>query len=125
MNTINQIMIHLESNDAYILDQGEDGLIAILHGPRGIRLDVIVSWGDGWDHVSVVPKIHVSPPQKDWGRMPTWEEMCFVKDFFFGLDETVVQYHPSSEDYVNLHPHCLHLWRPQDVDLPKPPKIFV
>jgi len=24
MNTINQIMIHLESNDAYILDQGEE-----------------------------------------------------------------------------------------------------
>ena len=119
MNTINQIMIHLKSNCAYILDQGEDGLIAELCGPRGIQLDVVVSWGYGWDHVSVLPK------GLTVGRTPTWEEMCFVKDFFFRSDETVVQYHPSAADYVRLHLHCLHLWRPQDVDLPKPPKIFV
>ena len=31
----------------------------------------------------------------------------------------------GEEDYVNVHPYCLHIWRPQHQDLPKPPKIFV
>jgi len=119
MNTINQIMFNLKSNRAAVIDEGEDGLSAILEGPRGVCFEVVASWGSGWDHISVVMEDHKGV------RTPTWEDMCFVKDFFFRSDETVVQYHPSADDYVRLHPHCLHLWRPQDVDLPKPPKIFV
>jgi hypothetical protein len=37
----------------------------------------------------------------------------------------VVEYHPAKADYVNLHPLCLHLWRPTMMHMPKPPKIFV
>jgi hypothetical protein len=40
-------------------------------------------------------------------------------------DEMVVEYHPAKADYVNLHPLCLHLWRPTVMHMPKPPKIFV
>lgn len=35
------------------------------------------------------------------------------------------RYHPAKADYVNLHPLCLHLWRPTGAEMPKPPKIFV
>lgn len=67
-----------------------------------------------WDHVSV------SLPT----RTPTWEEMCHVKDLFFELNETVVQFHPSIEEYVNNHPYCLHLWRSQTEIHELPPSIL-
>lgn len=76
---------------------------------------MIASDGAGWDHVSV------SLPN----RCPTWAEMCLVKDLFFSPEETVIQYHPASADYVNHHPFCLHLWKPQGIDLPKPPTYLV
>jgi hypothetical protein len=69
----------------------------------------------GWEHVSVSCA----------DRPPTWEEMCIVKDLFWDDNECVVQYHPSKADYVNHHPHCLHLWRPLRRRLPTPPTILV
>ncbi len=78
---------------------------------------VVWSWGGGWDHVSV------SPMKRNY--IPTWDEMCRVKDMFFNRDEVVVQYHPRECDYVNICKNCLHLWRPTVVEMPTPPKIFV
>lgn len=78
-------------------------------------LTVVVSWDKGWDHVSV----------SNLKRCPTWDEMCFVKDVFFNLDECVIQYHPVSILYVNTHPNCLHLWRPQNQVILMPPRYMV
>ena len=78
-------------------------------------LAVIVSDQDGWDHVSV------SHQQ----RVPSWEEMCFIKDLFFRDDEVVIQYHPAKSSYINNHPRCLHMWRPQNADVPTPPGYMV
>jgi len=69
----------------------------------------------GWEHVSVS---HAK-------RTPTWDEMCRVKDAFWGEDETVVQFHPRASEYVNLHPHTLHLWKRTDGDYTLPPHLFV
>jgi hypothetical protein len=82
---------------------------------------VIASDGGGWEHISV----HVSERGKQAKRCPTWAEMCYIKDLFFAKDCTVLQYHPAEEDYVNMHPFCLHLWRPVGVEFPKPLKILV
>ena len=68
-----------------------------------------------WEHVSVSTK----------RRTPLWEEMCLVKDLFWTEDECVIQYHPPKSEYVNYHPHCLHLWKPIDITLPMPPSILV
>ena len=76
---------------------------------------VQASDGMGWEHVSV--------SRQD--RCPTWNEMCQVKDLFWDEDDCVVQYHPPKSDYVNLHPYCLHLWRPIGVEMPRPPKFMV
>ena len=75
----------------------------------------VCSTGGGWDHVSVSQR----------KRCPSWEEMCIVKDIFFNKNECCVEYHPAAKDYVNLHPNCLHIWKPQNADLPTPPKHFV
>ena len=48
-----------------------------------------------------------------------------VKDLFWNETECVVQYHPPKADYVNNHPHCLHLWGRADGNIPRPPAILV
>lgn len=73
----------------------------------------------GWEHVSISVVDHKGV------RTPTWPEMCFVKDLFWDEEETVVQYHPPKSEYVNQHPHALHLWRPLLATLPRPPSILV
>lgn len=83
----------------------------------GAPMLVVASSGDicGWDHVSVSRK----------NRCPNWPEMCHAKDLFFAEEETVIQYHPPKSEYVNLHPFCLHLWRPTGHEFPRPPKELV
>jgi hypothetical protein len=76
---------------------------------------VQASNGMGWEHVSV--------SRRD--RTPTWDEMCQVKALFWDDEDCVVQYHPPKSEYINNHPHCLHLWRPMEGILPRPPKIMV
>ena len=88
----------------------EDGRII-----RTIR--TIASNGGGWEHVSV----SIEEEQ----RCPVWAEMAIVKDLFWLPGETVVQYHPPRDQYINLHPYCLHLWRPIGVKIPLPPQWMV
>lgn len=61
---------------------------------------------EGMDHVSVSPYNH--------NIMPTWDDMCQIKDIFFEDEETAFQIHPPKSQYVNLMQNCLHLWRPTD-----------
>lgn len=79
------------------------------------KLKVICSDGGGWDHVSV------SHP----ARVPTWKEMCFIKDLFFEPEETVIQYHPPHSKYVNVCKNALHLWRKQNHEYELPPLWMV
>lgn len=99
-----------------VQETGNDGgwAVGYLRGSRKPAM-IIFSWGGGWDHVSVSYK----------NRCCSWEEMCEVKDIFFREDECVVQYHPQKSEYVNVHPFCLHLWKPQEQTIPMPPKSFV
>jgi len=97
---------------------GNNGVFSLPFGPK-VRLSCIVSDGGGWEHVSVCAF------QGQRERIPTWAEMCYVKQLFWGDDETVVQYHPATTEYVNLHLYVLHLWRPIGVSLPTPPIGFV
>ena len=103
-------------NRVLIQQMGEDGGFARIQHPAGKgTMLAIFSWGEGWEHVSVSYN----------GKCPTWDEMCYVKNIFWNEDECVVQYHPAKKDYVNLHPYCLHLWKPIGIDIPKPPKELV
>jgi hypothetical protein len=83
-------------------------------------LNVIATDGDDtdWEHISV--SIAQAPKQ-----CPRWDEMCFVKSLFWDENETVVQFHPADDDYVNFHQGTLHLWRYRGGPFPMPPKICV
>lgn len=106
-----------------------DGMIgAFLFPYNATTLTVIVCDGDearpevdvdhlarGWEHVSV------STPT----RCPTWAEMDFIKNVFWREDEVVMQLHVARADHVNVHPYCLHLWRPRHQAIPLPDPALV
>jgi len=81
----------------------------------GQPLTIIASSGDHWDHVSVSRS----------NRCPNWPEMEFVRRRFFRDDETVMQLHVPLSEHINAHPNCLHLWRPQLLEIPRPPRWMV
>ena len=64
----------------------------------------------GWEHVSVSPYK---------GKLPTWDDMCEIKDIFWNDDEEVIQIHPKKSEYVNILDNCLHLWRHREIELPR------
>lgn len=69
-----------------------------------------------WDHVSI--------SRED--RVPSYEEMDYLYGVFFRPGEFAVQFHVPSEEHVNHHPHCLHLWRYTGLKaFPRPPSIAV
>jgi len=76
---------------------------------------IIFSNGEGWEHVSVSIA----------DRCPTWDEMEEVKRRFWDDVDTVMQLHVPPAEHRNCHPYCLHLWRPTDCEIPRPPGIFV
>ena len=64
--------------------------------------------GIKWEHVSVSLK----------NRLPTWQELKFIKMLFWDPEDEVLQFFPPQSEYINVHKNCLHLWRPINVDLP-------
>ena len=94
---------------------GNNGCFLVPFALTGVTLCVFVSDDKGWDHVSVSLR----------DRCPTWPEMHYIKDAFFRGDEEAFQYHPPKSEYVNYHPFCLHLWRPQEEAIPLPPSWMV
>lgn len=97
---------------------GNNGYFMIPLSSRSTAF-VIISDGNGWDHVSA----HIISEGKE--RTPRWSEMCKIKDLFWSEEDLVVQYHPAKSDYVNEHKHTLHLWRSTNKEMPKPDKSMV
>lgn len=60
----------------------------------------------GWEHISVEKTNNEKNP-----RVPTWEEMCSIKDMFWYPEEECIQFHPKESEYVNYSPYVLHIWR--------------
>lgn len=78
-------------------------------------MHVIASSDEGWDHVSV------SRPN----RCPNWPEMDHIRHLFFRDEECIMQLHPPVAENISFHPYCLHMWRPLDAEIPRPPSILV
>lgn len=97
--------------------EGDDtcGAFTLRSSIDGGELIVIASSGEGWDHVSASRR----------NRCPNWPEMEQVKRTFFRDDETAMQLHVPPSDHINNHPYTLHLWRPLEREIPRPPGIMV
>jgi hypothetical protein len=108
---------------------GNNGAFIVPYKKRMIKSDiflqVISSDGYGWEHVSVVP---VFKSGKPIGRVPTWEEMDFIKNLFWSdsdKPEIVIQIHVPKMFNINFHPNCLHLWKKIGSIYELPPKILI
>lgn len=118
----------LGSTSAY----GNNGAFHLESPEPGWRLFLICSDGsdpevpeaDGWEHVSV----HAwrgGDLSRVQQRTPTWKEMAYVKGLCWDDEDLVVQFHPRRSEYVNCHPHTLHLWRHATREFPTPAPILV
>lgn len=121
------------NNGAFDLESPEPGWRLALICSDGTEAPDMPDWQ--WEHVSVhayrEQRIEVvgllgrgsKPGLKQ--RTPTWKEMSYVKRLCWDGDDVVVQFHPRESEYVNCHPHVLHLWRPTTKQIPTPPAILV
>jgi hypothetical protein len=106
---------------------GNNGCFDIESPEPGWRLALICSDGSEaperpdwqWEHVS----IHAYRGSQQ--RTPTWKEMSYVKRLCWDEEDVVIQFHPKKSEYVNNHPHVLHLWRPTRAEIPTPPPELV
>lgn len=115
MNTTKKILKKLAGKKLAGSPSEIDGVYQITFGDQ--RINLIASTGLGWDHVSVSLRF----------RCPTWDEMSYVKDLFWKGEEPVIQVHPAKTEHVNIHPFCLHLWKPNEegASILLPPSILV
>jgi len=104
---------------------GPDGVFRLRHPETRELLMAIVSSGLGWVESGFPGPAWEHASVSHRRRVPTWEEMCWVKGLFWPDDEWVVQFHPAKADYVNDHEFVLHLWRCAGVPFPKPPRECV
>lgn len=107
-----------------------NGAYAIAHPKiKEYYFQVIVGTGMDWDHVSTCLRSIKEHKMADENhfvqRTPFWQEMCFIKNFFFDKNEVVIQIHPQEVEYINIHNFVLHLWRPQKENIPCPKTIMV
>lgn len=87
-----------------------DREVAVFRHESGLAVLISAArYGDGrrWLHVSASRR----------RQLPTWEDLRMVKDVFIGHDLVALQVLPRAKDYVNIHPHCLHLWASLDGDV--------
>ncbi len=113
MKTIEEIKA---SHRVIIGQPGADGFAGQISMPLW-KGTVICSTGAGWEHVSVSPE--------KMRTMPSWDDMCMIKEIFWKDDESVIQIHPPKVQYVNNMPNCLHLWRCTYKDMVLPPSCLV
>lgn len=95
---------------------GEDGLTADIH-IGGWDGSLIFSWGGGWYHASI------SPYKKR--IMPSYDDMCQLKEIFWRDDEDAIHVYPRKENHVNNVENCLHLWSCKYAPMLLPPSCFI
>lgn len=66
------------------------------------------TFAEGWRIVAV------NIPAEN--RSATWEELHWVKKFFWEEDDIVLMFHPGKSTYVGDHSLWLHLWQPERVE---------
>ena len=110
-------------------EDGNNGVFQIPLPGLGHKVlaNCIISDGKDLKELGMEPFEHVSVHIEEYGkqRIPTWEEMCMVKDLFWEESECIVQYHPPKSDYVNNHSFVLHLWKWTGGELPRPNSLLV
>lgn len=97
--------------------------------PAGWRCLETACDGAKWAHVrtgqTVIASVDREADGRVWlhlstalpARLPTYDELAFVKDTWVGREATALQVFAPRSKHVNQHPHCLHLWHCVDGDV--------
>lgn len=88
-----------KANDGYMYQSKSMGLVVIQS--ISIELDCKV-----WIHTSYSRR----------SRIPSYNDTTFIKRQFIGNDKKAIAVYPSSDEHVNIHNYCLHLWHCLDDD---------
>ncbi len=91
------------------------GVFWIISPIDGTFMCVVATSDKGWDHINISRE----------NRYPNWPEMEYAKRLFFLDNETALQFHMPIADHRKFHDFCLHIWRPQHIEIPQPPAIMV
>lgn len=72
---------------------------------------------DGWEHVSAQLWKIISANKRQSrpaDRCLTWKEQCYIKNFFWGPQEVIIQFFPAMTDYIGPDDEefSVHLWNP-------------
>jgi hypothetical protein len=103
---------NLPASIIYTGPYGDDGITykTLSSSPRaGLRIiESLFTHTDGhqWLHVSFSYK----------NKMPTYEDMTFIKRIFIGDDRKAIMVFPEKENHVSIHNYCLHFWHCVDGD---------
>lgn len=74
------------------------------HQPTSLLVSAGVEDTEKWG-----PLLHVSLSYPD--HDPTWEEIKLVRAAFFPPQIDAMILLPRASNYINIHPHCFHLWQ--------------
>lgn len=87
-----------------------------LPNPFGMMAEGIMkAWG--WNGLFVIASVAVYGDGNQWlhvsvsraARMPTYQELKMIKNDFIGNRKAIFIF-PKKERFINIHPHCMHLW---------------
>jgi hypothetical protein len=87
---------------------GIEGYLNLRDGKKTMTFMASIDDNGKWEHVSV-------SYNGETKKLPSWTEMCAVKDLFWEPEEEVHQIHPKHSQYVHGYgrkENILHLWRP-------------
>jgi hypothetical protein len=107
MKSINEIKTNPQVFDVQPFANGISGIV-ILTGQKKEFYFICTIDNKKMEHVSV----SVAKSNKS---LPTWKDMCRMKDIFWNGEEEVHQIHPKGSQYlhgVGDLENVLHLWRP-------------
>lgn len=85
--------------------------------PTSVRLDG-TAWYNPKKRLMVIVSASKELDGKQWvhasishsTRLPSYEELKYLKRHFIGADRKAIQVFPSDSEHVNIHPKCLHLF---------------
>jgi len=71
-----------------------------IYGFKNSNIVIMHSIEDGLNHISMSYK----------DKLPSYEEMKEARYQICPDIDKMAQIFPNKEEFVNLHPYCLHLW---------------
>ncbi len=119
LNHLNRYFMGNREDFSTLMEEGTFNKEYVIPANGGM-LHLLCSNTLGWDHIFF--KVVLDTVLSKY-RMPSSIEMERIKDLFFESDEAVIEVHPKKENYVNIDSNVLHLWKPNLIELPLPPKI--